>query len=228
MSTKRKPSAARVLRVVEILDDAYDETLLGNKSNPLDELVYVMLSGQTREDRYQNVFRDFKLRFPRWDMVAKAPRRSILKAIWHAGLADQKSRYIKAIVRRLTIDFGEVSLRALKNMGDADAERYLLTLPGVGVKTARCVLMYSLDRAVFPADIHCLRVMQRLGWIESVDRSSQATADRAQDCVPPPHRKRLHIRLVQHGRAICRPLPRCGPCSLRGICRWPASKAEAV
>jgi endonuclease III len=220
MSTNCKPTSARVLTVVKALDEVYVQTRLGNKSNPLDELVYAMLSGQTREDRYQHVFRDFKSRFPRWDMVSKASRRSVRSSIWNAGLADQKSGYIKAIVRRLENDFGEVSLRALKQMGDVAAERYLLSLRGVGVKTARCVLMYSLDRHVFPADIHCLRIMRRLGWIESVNRSPRTVADLAQACVPPPVRKKLHIRLVQHGRAICRPRPKCDLCCIKGVCRW--------
>lgn len=209
-------------RVYRRLGRFYLPTLLGNKRNPLNELAYVMLSGQTVERSYQRSYLDFKRRFPKWELLLEAHLRDIEMSIWHAGLARQKARYIREIALRLRLDFGEVSLRALKGMADTFAEDYLMSLPGVGVKIARCVLMYSLGRRVFPADVHCLRIMRRLGWITSVDRSSRRVADQAQAIVPSPIRKRLHILFVQHGRRMCRPKPNCTGCCIVDECPYGA------
>lgn len=228
MRSPMPPTLNDVIRIYNILDNAYRPTLLGNKSNPLDELVYVMLSGQTSEARYQQVYTHFKRRFRSWESVADAPRHEIEKTIWHVGLASQKSQYIKDIALRLRADFGKVSLKHLKEMDDDTAEAYLMSLPGIGVKIARCVLMYSLDRCVFPADVHCLRVMSRLNWIESTDRSSKIVADQAQACIPPELRKLFHIRLVQHGRKVCRPVPICSDCCISNECYLPDHQVPRI
>lgn len=211
----RRPS---VRKVFKLLDHAYEMTRLGNKRNPLDELVYVILSLQTNESRYQEVFRRFKKRFPRWSLLLEASVQKIAHAIVIGGLGRQKALHLKKIMKRLRDDFGEVSLRALAQYDTADAERYLCSLPGVGIKTARCVLMYSFERAVFPADIHCLRIMHRLGWIKWQGERGELLAEVAQAIVAPSLREPLHIRLVQHGRSVCRNTPRCNDCVLRALC----------
>jgi endonuclease III len=220
--------------VARLLAGRYPPSRLGNKGNPLDELAYIILSGRTSEGKYQAVYRAFKARFPRWDEVADTSAEEIAAAIVLGGLARQKAQYLGAIARQTRRDFGRVSLRPLAGWTTAEAEAYLCSLPGVGVKTARCVLMYSLGRAVFPADIHCLRVMARLGWIDCRATNSRAVADHAQrgdrltallaDAaqagVPPSLRQSLHVSLVQHGRAVCRPRPLCGECVLRKLCPY--------
>jgi endonuclease III len=221
-----------VRRVFRLLAGTYPQSRLGNKTNPLDELAYIILSGRTSEAKYQAVYRAFKKRFPRWEEVADSSLEEIAAAIVLGGLARQKAAYLRGIPRQARQDFGEVSLRALRTFSTPDAERYLRTLPGVGLKTARCVLMYSLDRAVFPADIHCLRIMARLGWINCIasntrevadrmqrgDRNSNAIAEAAQTGIPPRLRHDLHVYLVQHGRLVCRPRPSCEQCVLRKVC----------
>ena len=221
-----------VRRVARLLAAEYKLSRLGNKSAPLDELAYVLLSGRTSEGKYQAVYAAFKRRFPRWQDVADATLAQIATAISLGGLARQKARYLRAIARKVRRDFGRVSLRGLQEYSTARAEEYLCSLPGVGIKTARCVLMYALGRPVFPADIHCLRVLARLGWIDcraatsrevadSVqrgDRVSAYVADTAQAGIPPALRHPLHVYFVQHGRAVCRPRPRCDECVLRQLC----------
>jgi endonuclease III len=204
--------------VLRLLEGAYEESTLGNKCNPLDELVYILLSLQTNEARYQDVYRRFKRRFPRWADLESATHEEVAAAIVEGGLSGQKARHLKAIIAKLREDFGGVSLRRLARMDTPDAEEYLCSLPGVGIKTARCVLMYSLRRDVFPADIHCLRVMTRLGWLRWQGERAETFAGAAQAAVPAGLRMSLHVRLVQHGRAACGSTPRCGGCVLRAVC----------
>ncbi len=156
---------ASVAVVAKRLGAAYPNSNLGNKRNPLDELAYIILSGQTGGALTQEAYASFKRRFPRWGQVADAPLSAIAASVRIGGLGQQKAHYLRDIARRLRQDFGAVTLKALKRMSTRRAETYLRTLPGVGIKTARCVLLYSLHRRVFPADTHCLRVMTRLGWV---------------------------------------------------------------
>lgn len=221
-----------VRRVAKLLATKYKLSRLGNKSKPLDELAYVLLSLRTLESKYQAVYAAFKRRFPRWEEVADANLAHLASAISVGGLARQKARYLRAIARKIRRDLGRVSLLGLAKLSTDKAEQYLCSLPGVGIKTARCVLMYALGREVFPADIHCLRIMARLGWIDcgsatsreiadSVqrgDRISAYVADAAQAGIPPELRHPLHVYFVQHGRSVCRSRPLCDKCVLRPLC----------
>lgn len=191
---------------------------LGNKKDPLDELFFVILSGQTNERLYEVAFQSLREAFPDWELLGQADPESIEKIIMRAGLAHQKSRYLVSIARRLKNDFGSVSLDCLSQYSVEQAENYLCTLPGVGIKTARCVLMYSLKRKVFPADVHCLRVMTRLGWINWRGQRAESMADLAQEAIPIHLRFRLHVNLVLLGRTVCRATPLCNQCNLRFVC----------
>ena len=221
-----------VRRVAELIGSEYKPSRLGNKTNPLDELAYVLLSICTSEAKWQEVYEAFKQRFPRWSEVPEASLPDIAKVISLGGLARQKARLLRAIARKLRRDFGRVTLKPLHDYDTERAEKYLCSLPGVGIKTARSILLYALGRPVFPADIHCLRIMARLGWIEGraasyresaeiaqpTDRVAAYIADAAQQGLPPELRYSLHVCFVQHGRQICRPRPFCGDCVLRELC----------
>jgi endonuclease III len=214
----KAPSVPPVGMVLDLLESAYTMSSLGNKQNPLDELVYVILSLQTNESRYQEVYRGFKKQFRRWCCLLEASVDEIAGAISFGGLGRQKALHLKMIMHRLQDNLGEVSLRALVHYETGEAERYLCSLPGVGIKTARCVLMYSFGRAVFPADVHCIRIMNRLGWIDWHGQRAEMLAEPAQAIVPPRLRAELHVRLVQHGRSVCRSTPRCDQCPLQRLC----------
>jgi endonuclease III len=207
-----------VIEVARRLDAVYPDTNLGNKSNPLDELAYILLSGQTDSTLSQRAFASFKTRYPRWGVVAQAPARAIASSIRVGGLAKQKAGYLREIAHRVRTDFGKVSLSPLRAMSTQEAEQYLCSLPGVGIKTARCVLLYSLKRDVFPADVHCLRTMSRLGWLHWTRERGETLADIAQNGIPRLRRRILHIRFVQHGRAVCRSRPVCSVCVLNDLC----------
>jgi len=217
-----------VLRVELRLKANYPETNLGNPRNPLDDLIYLILSGQTNESHYQSSFQNLKRAFPEWSQASRARVSSITRAIGHAGLGSQKAGYIKQILKCLLRDFGRPSLRKLQGMDTDEAEAYLTSLPGVGIKTARCVLMYTLGRNVFPADVNCLRIMERLGWLYWGGRRAETLADLAQELVPSRLRRSLHVSMVQHGRHVCRPRsPLCSKCCLLDLCRYARKRRRA-
>lgn len=177
-----------------------------------------VLSQHTSDVNTARAFAGLKARFPEWDAVVRARPKQVADSIRSGGLADQKAPRIQAILREVERREGVLSLARLEDLPDDEVEDYLCSLPGVGPKTAACVLVFSLGRAAFPIDTHVHRVTKRLGWIPPA-----ATADKAhallKRAVPPELRYELHVQLITHGRTICKAqVPRCSECPLFDLC----------
>lgn len=184
----------------------------------IDELVMTVLSQHTSDTNSGRAFATLKSRFPTWQQVADAPAEEIADAIRSGGLADQKAPRIKRILAEIEAREGALDLSRLNELDDQSVDEYLCELPGVGPKTAACVLVFSMGRAAFPIDTHVHRIVRRLGWVDD-----RATADRAHRTlgprVPPDIRYELHIALINHGRNVCKAQrPRCGECVLLDLC----------
>ena len=207
-------------RIAESLDATYgvparDPLPLGNHTDPLDELIYIQLTVMT-EFGVDGVWRELKRRYPTWDRVLRGRRATLVRVLQPIGLYEQRADRLRAILRRIKDDRGECTLDFLAAMPDAEAEAYLTSLPGVGTKVARCVLMYSLGRDVLPVDAHVLRVAKRLRLLDEEMTWSRAH-NAIHEAVPPPYRYSLHVNLVMHGRSVCRARnPQCEECGLRG------------
>jgi endonuclease-3 len=151
-----------VEHVVLALSNTYREQTHGNEMNPLRELLFIVCSLQTNEVLYLSTYASLMSRFPTFGQLAEASESEIAAAtIARGGLARQKAR---SILSRLESDFGAPTLSPLRGMDDAECETYLESLPGVGRKTARCVMMCSLRRHAFPVDSNCWRICRRMGW----------------------------------------------------------------
>lgn len=187
---------------------------------PLDEVVATVLSQHTSDINSGRAFARLKEIFPNWEQVADAPTEDLADAIRSGGIADQKARRIKQILAAIEEREGRVSLDRLAELDDGAATAYLESLPGVGPKTAACVLVFSLGRAAFPVDTHVHRIAIRLGWIPAKTTADAAHRILAQ-IVPARIRYDLHVALVTHGRTVCRAQrPRCDQCVLRDLCAF--------
>jgi len=192
---------------------------LGNKKNPLNELLYIQLSLRTTGPSFERVYLEFKNKFPKWDDVYKASKEEIALTTFKAGLSNQKASNLKSILNKLYSDFGKVSLSPIKRLNDGEIEIYLRSFAGIGKKAARCIMLYSFDRKVFPVDSHCFRIIKRLGWIKPDERYNDKIADEIQDMIPPELRYSLHVNMVAHGRAIClERYPKCNKCPIFEFC----------
>ncbi len=157
-------------------------------------------------------------RFPTLPRLAAAPPRAVEEAIRAGGLARAKARAILAALRRLADERGAYTLDFLADMPLDRAREYLTSFPGVGVKTANVVLLFSFGRAAFPVDTHILRVARRLRLVPQ-----NATLARAallmEPHVPPGGHAPLHLNMIRLGRETCRPRnPRHGECPLLPVC----------
>ena len=184
----------------------------------LDELILTVLSQHTSDINRDRAFAGLKVRFPSWEQVLAAPVGAIADAIRPGGIADVKARRIQTILREIERREGGLDLSGLTTLDDEEVTRYLCELPGVGPKTAACVLVFSMGRPAFPIDTHVHRIAGRLGWI-----GPTATAERAHKelapLVPPDIRYDLHVALIDHGRAVCKPrMPLCSDCAVFDLC----------
>ena len=186
----------------------------------IDEVVATVLSQHTSDVNSERAFARLKERFPTWEQVADAPAEQVAEAIRCGGIADQKARRIQQILTAIEEREGRIDLSRLHDLGDAAAEAYLLSLPGVGPKTAACVLVFAMGRAAFPIDTHVHRVATRLGWIPA-DTTAEKAHRLLAPRVPPGIRYDLHIAMITHGRTFCRAQrPRCDVCVLRDMCAY--------
>lgn len=221
MTLPKYPST--VWDVAAALKTRYRDFNHYNLKNPLDELLFIICSTKTGEASYRSTFRSLKETFPTHLHIAEAPAEYIARPIVSGGLSNQKAKAIREIYDALAENFGKPTLKPLHKMNDEEAEVFLLSLPGVGKKVARCVLMYSLGRQVFPVDTHCWRIARRLGWVRSTQKDKHCAPrdmDRLQSKIPPELRYSLHVNMISLGREICVPgIPRCGVCPISRWCR---------
>lgn len=213
-----RPLTRRVRTVCRTLAANYPDNNLGNKRNPLDEYLFILLSLRTHEKGTSAAYAGFKGRFPSWTDTDDATVEEIADAIKPGGLSWQKAGRIKRALELIRTEYGEVSLRMLKQLSEREVERQLVRLPGVGLKTAKCIMLFSLGFSVLPVDTHVTRLAKRLGWIEC-GMSTKPLHDRLAELVPPELRRGFHVHAVQHGRNICRgQYPKCNSCCLSGQC----------
>jgi endonuclease-3 len=184
----------------------------------LDELIFTILSQNTNDTNRDRAYAVLRERFPDWASVAEAPTGELADAIRIGGLGDTKAGYIQGVLKHVYAERGEYSLDFLKDLSDKGALDYLQALPGVGAKTAHCVLVFSLGRDVFPVDTHILRVSKRLGLIpEKTDLKKAHELWSAM--VPDGLAYRLHKNIINHGRKICNARkPLCSECVLVDLC----------
>ncbi len=207
--------------ITAILVQKYGRPTLGNKKNPFNELLYILLSSKTPPARYQEVYRTLRRNYRHAHDFAIADPEQLATVLSIGGLQHRKARAIVSISKRLLETFGRVTLNPLTRMDTTSAEVFLINLPEVNKKTARCVLLYSLNRAVFPVDSHCFRVTVRLGWVDSGHSLTDRVADEIQRRVPSTLRRDLHVGMILLGREYClSQAPRCSECPIFDFCHY--------
>lgn len=214
-----KPERVRkqnVQSVCERLEKSFGKPRLGNPRDPIDDLIFLMLSNRTQFKTARAVFGSLKAAGG-WDSVSRMPVRALERKIQIAGLARKRSRQIQQALRQIAKDFGSCKLDAMRDWQEARAHEYLAALPGVSDKVAKCVMMYTLGFRVLPVDIHVFRVSSRLGW------TSRCRADQCHDdlesLVPPESRYAFHVGCICLGRTVCTSArPKCAACPIRAFC----------
>jgi endonuclease-3 len=212
----------KLQRIYDLLIQAYGEPEWKPDGDPLGGLVGTILSQHTSDVNSERAYAQLVAAFPSWEAVRDAPVEQVAEVIRVGGLANLKAQRIQEVLRVLTnrLNGAPLSLHFLADLPLAEARDYLRSLPGVGPKTAACVLLFSLGRPAFPVDTHVLRTSKRIGLI-----GARVSADQAHtifdNIVPGEWAYPLHVSLIRHGRRVCHAQrPACERCLLRLECAY--------
>ena len=235
-----------MIRVRERLREVYGIPLMAPHGDPIAELVLTVLSQSTndrnRDVAYLRLRERFSAGVPRarhpvpperaagepsgWEAVMRAPVSEVEEAIRPGGISRVKSARIQSILTAISARPGpaaghrdrELSLDWLADAPLEQARDYLLSLPGVGRKTAACVLLFAYGRHDVPVDTHVSRVGMRLRLLEP-GAPFERLHDQMLAITPPGQELELHVNLLRHGRRTCHARrPACGECALARMC----------
>jgi len=196
-----------------------------NKTSPLDALIGTILSQNTNDNNSFKAYSNLKNSFSSWNEVEKLPLIKLEKMINVAGLGFQKATAIKKVLSYLKKEKSELSLDYLVDKPDEEILNELTSFQGVGLKTASCVLLFSLGRNVCPVDTHVHRTLNRIGIVKT--SSPDKTFLAIKDFLPEKSAHTFHTNLIRLGRAICKPAkPGCVVCPLLKICRYTEKNLE--
>lgn len=208
--------------VYQRLLQTYGEDPLIPRRKPMDELISTMLSHRTTEQNEALAFKRMWERFGSWEAIRDAPIEELSQAIAPANFAEAKAPKIKETLRRIIAKRGEPSIDFLRDMPLEEALHWLLSLPGVGIKTASLVLLFCFSKPTLPVDTHVHRVCQRLGLIGPKVNPTAAHAPLLVLLPSDPHTLyNFHVKMLQHGQQVCVwDRPRCKLCPLTDLCNW--------
>ncbi|MCB9259222.1 MAG: endonuclease III [Ignavibacteriales bacterium] len=186
---------------------------------PIDMLIGTILSQNTNDRNSYHAYKNLKEKYSNWDEVNKAKRTLIEKEIKVAGLGFQKSTAIKNLLKELEKQIGNFELKEINSLDNENSIKYLTSFKGVGVKTASCVLLFSLDKNVCPVDTHLHRTLNRIGIVKT--SAPDKTYFEINKDFPPKIAHSFHTNLIRLGREICTPKNyKCNICPLVDICNF--------
>ena len=222
----------RAERILRLLIAGYERPRWTPGLDPVSELVATILSQHTSDVNSDRAFANLRASFDDWDEVRGAPVARIAGAVRSAGLANVKASRIKETLEYVArhaprnIAGAPLSLAFLADLNVAEAKAWLRAIPGVGPKTAACVLMFALNKPALPVDTHVYRVSRRLGLIDG-RTSVEAAHERLEALVASEDIFAFHVLLVTHGRRVCRAQqPRCAVCNLTHECDYYQGQAK--
>lgn len=202
-------SASRVRRIRDRLRELYGRPAAPPHGHGLDELILTVLSQSTNDRNRDVAFLRLRARFPTWEEVRDAPNEEVEAAIRPGGISKVKSRRIQEILRALPDPLDGPHLRD---------QAFLVSLPGVGRKTAACVRLFAYGDRDVPVDTHVSRVGTRLGLFRDGARFEELH-DTMLALTPRGQELELHVNLLRHGRRTCHARrPDCGACALLRMC----------
>ena len=207
-----------VEQILRLLSGEYGKRRWHPWQSPIVVLVQTILSQNTSDRNSGRAFEQLLASFGGWEDMANASVGEISHSIKAGGLGEVKARYIKQALEEIRRRRCGFELDFLKQMSVDEARDWLKQLPGVGMKTASCVLLFSLGMPALPVDTHVFRVARRLRLIDS--RVSVEKAHKLlEGFVPPKDVYQFHVLLIEHGRKICKAQrPRCDRCMLQELC----------
>ncbi len=205
----------KIREILKRLNEVYDIRVFHNR-DPYRVLVRTILSQRTRDENTDQATDALFEVFPDVYAVAEAPVEHVEELVRQAGFYRVKSRRILEVSRILIDQYGgEVP----NDMNE------LLSLPGVGRKTANCVFVFAFQEAAIPVDTHVHRISNRWGLANT--NHPEETEEVLMEKVPKELWIELNDLMVQFGQTICKPIgPKCDICPLNDLCKYDLESLE--
>ena len=220
MERPRAGTRAHIREIVSRLADVHGEHPWHRRHDPVSELVTTLLSHSTTDANQFAAFDELRRRFPTWDRVRAAPPEEVMDAVRVAGMPSQKGPRVQRALDIVAEDGRGADLEWLGEVPLREAMDFLVAIPGVGPKTAGCVLCFCFDAHVCPADTHVHRIALRTHMVPP-KTDAIATQEKLTRALAPGTAYPAHMRLIAHGRTICTArAPRCGECPVRDLCAF--------
>ena len=200
---------SEALEIISLLKKRYDRTF-HKKEDPFFVLVFTILSARNRDSQTYKAAGSLFKKFPTMQSLATAKISDIEKTIKFIGLFRQKAKRVKAVSQQLLEKYSG------KVPDDMEA---LLQLPGVGRKTASCVLIYAYNKPAIAVDTHVHRISNRIGIVAT--KTPQQTEAALMQLLPRSKWLDINEVLVKHGQQICLPVkPKCPECPIKRYCNY--------
>jgi endonuclease III len=213
----KRPRRSRVRAIRDRLRETYGRPVNQPHGHPIAELVRTVLSQNTSDGNRDRAFDRLRERYPTWEGVRDAPVEDVIEALRPGGLANTKAPRIQAILSELG---AHPDLDWTRDAPREEVLEFLTGLPGVGRKTAACVMIFTWGRPEIPVDTHVYRVGTRLGLFRE-GASFEEAHDEIMRWVDPEDAYEFHVNLIRHGRAVCKAQrPRCPECPLLRMCPY--------
>lgn len=205
-------------QIIKLLSEQYGKRQWQARQSPISVLIQTILSQNTSDRNSSRAFGSLLSSFNSWEAIADADVKAIADSIRAGGLGMVKAGYIKRVLQEIRKKRGGFDLGFLGEMSVDEGRGWLRQLPGVGMKTASCVLLFALGMPALPVDTHIFRVARRLGLINyrvPVEKAHR----QLEELVPPEHTYQFHVLLIEHGRKVCKAQrPYCDRCVLQKLC----------
>lgn len=218
----------RIKKINELLIEHFGIPFRKKKfPNPIDTLIATILSQNTNDKNSYQAYQNLKRNYKSWNEVAALAKFEIENEIRIAGLGKQKSAAIKSYLTVLKKQKGKIDLSHIKSMSNENIINELTSIKGIGVKTASCVLLFSLNRNICPVDTHVHRTLNRIGIVKT--KSPEKTFERINKFLPDGIAHQFHTNLINLGRAVCKPTkPICSICPLLKECKFKHKNLKKV
>ena len=214
----RRPTRRRVVAIRDRLREVYGVPVMAPHEQPLDELILTVLSQSTNDRNRDVAYERLRERFPSWQAVLHAPNDEVEEAIRPGGISKVKSKRIQDILAAIDASERGSDLSWLREASVEEGQAYLCSLPGVGRKTAACVLLFAYGLHDVPVDTHVSRVGMRLRLLRP-GAPFEELHDAMLALTPRGEELELHVNLLRHGRRTCHArTPDCRTCVLRRMC----------
>ena len=178
--------------------------------NPFSILIGTILSARTKDENTAKVVKKLFAKYKSVNALAKAKVKEVEKLIRSIGFYHVKAKRI--------IEVASIISSQYKGKVPNDFDK-LLKLPGVGRKTANCVLVYAFDRAAIPVDTHVHRISNRLGLVNT--KTPEETEFELMKKIPKKYWLEINDTFVMYGQNICKPIsPQCNVCKIKNSCKY--------